>query len=236
MFDTKSLLDQILGTGLPGGSTVGGAVDKAQGYARENPLTAGAAAGGLAALVLGTKTGRSVAGNVATVGGLALLGGLAYKAYKSWQGGPDAAVSPAPMSGTAVPPPAEGFGPTSEAEAQGLGLALVTAMISAAKADGHIDTDEQTRIFDKMDALDLDAEAKGFVMDELRAPLDIDKVVALASDDKVGMQIYAASRLAIDPDHPAERAYLEALADKLRLMPGFVIEVDQAVREAQAAG
>lgn len=231
MFDTKSLLDQLLGTSLPGGTTVGGAVDKAKGYARENPLATGAAAGGLAALLLGTKTGRSVAGNAAALGGLALLGGLAYKAYRNWQGG-DPTAGPAAAGGD-VPPAPEGFTPTSEAESQHLGLALVTAMIAAAKADGHIDADEQARIFDKMDELQLDSEAKAFVMDELRAPLDIDKIAALATNEQVGMQIYAASRLAIEPDHPAEKAYLETLADKLRLMPGFVAQVDQAVREAQ---
>ena len=231
MFDTKSLLDQLLGTSLPGGTTVGGAVDKTKAYAKENPLMAGAAAGGLAALLLGTKTGRSVTGNAAALGGLALLGGLAYKAYRNWQGG-DPNAGPAAAGGE-VPPEADGFAPTSEAESQHLGLALVTAMIAAAKADGHIDADEQTRIFDKMDELQLDNEAKCFVMDELRAPLDIDKVVALATNEQVGMQIYAASRLAIEPDHPAEKAYLETLADKLQLMPGFIAQVDQAVREAQ---
>ncbi|PLX35985.1 MAG: DUF533 domain-containing protein [Hyphomicrobiales bacterium] len=236
MFDAKSLLDQLLGTNLPGGSTVGENVDKAKTYARENPLATGAAAGGLAALLLGTKTGRSVAGNAATLGGLALLGGLAYKAYQNWQGGAGGAAPADGEAETGAPdtggPGGDGFTPQSPEEANALGVALVTAMIAAAKADGHIDADEQIRIFNKMDELDLDSEAKAFLMDELRAPLDIDRIAGLARDDHSAMQIYAVSRLAVDPDHPAEKAYLETLADKLRLTGGFVREVDEAVRTA----
>ncbi|MGH6816625.1 MAG: hypothetical protein ACREC6_13080, partial [Hyphomicrobiaceae bacterium] len=47
-----------------------------------NRLGAGAALGGLGALVLGTGTGRSLAGSALKLGGLALVGGLAYKAYQ----------------------------------------------------------------------------------------------------------------------------------------------------------
>ncbi len=68
-------------------------------------------------------------------------------------------------------------------------------MISAAKADGHIDRDEQDRIFDKIDEAGLDSEAKAFLMDELRSPLDLDKVVASATCEETAAEIYAASRL-----------------------------------------
>ncbi len=224
MIDAKSLLDQLMGTSLPGGNTVGGAVDKAKDYAKENPLTAGAAAGGLAALLLGTKTGRSVTGGAATVGGLAVLGSLAYKAYQNWQN-EDAA------TGSDGQPIASDDNPFAvpEVDEQELGLAMVTAMIAAAKSDGHIDAGEQQRIFDKLDELDLDAESKAFLMDELRAPLDIDKVVGMAKSPEMAMQIYTASRIAVDLDHSAERAYLDMLAEKLGIGAGFVAEVEEAM-------
>lgn len=221
MFDAKSLLDQLMGTSLPGGSTVGGAVDKTKAYAKENPLAAGAAAGGLAALLLGTKTGRSIAGGAATVGGLAVLGGLAYKAYENWQSKDAAGEQPIASDDNPFA--------TSQVDEQELGLAMVTAMIAAAKSDGHIDAEEQRRIFDKLDELDLDAEAKAFLMDELRTPLDIDKVVGMAKTPEMAMQMYTASRIAVDLDHSAERAYLKMLADKLRINPGFVTEVEEAM-------
>ena len=52
-----------------------------------NQLGAGAALGGLGALILGTGTGRSLAGSAVKLGGLALIGGLAYKAYQNYQQG-----------------------------------------------------------------------------------------------------------------------------------------------------
>ena len=229
MIDAKALLDQFLGTNIPGGSTVGDAVDKAKGYAKENPLTAGAAAGGLAAILLGTKTGRSVTTSAATVGGLAVLGGLAYKAYQNYQ--KDGSITGSDGDAAVE---TEGGNPfaVSEADEQEAGLAMVMAMISAAKSDGHIDADEQKRIFDKLDELDLDMEAKAFVMDELRAPLDINRVVERATSPELAMQIYTASRIAVTADHPAERAYLESLALRLGLDMGFVREVEHAVGAA----
>ncbi|MDI6836676.1 MAG: tellurite resistance TerB family protein, partial [Rhizobiaceae bacterium] len=66
MFDAKKLLDQFLGSQVPG--TTGTVKEKAGGIAqlaKENPLATGA----ILAAVLGTKTGRKLAGNVATIGG-----------------------------------------------------------------------------------------------------------------------------------------------------------------------
>ncbi|MBB4304435.1 uncharacterized membrane protein YebE (DUF533 family) [Rhodobium orientis] len=237
MFDAKKLLDQFMGTGIPGGGTVGDRVGQVQDYSRENPLKSGLAAGGLAGLLLGTETGRSLTGSAATVGGLALLGGLAYKAYQNWQGTGSVTGAAQPrVTGPAEPGPFDApkknpFA-ASEAEQQEAGLAMVTAMIAAAKSDGHIDATEQQRIFDKLDKLDkldLDVEAKAFVMDELRSPLDIDKIVAKARTPELAMQIYTASRVAIDLDHPAEKSYLDQLVQRLGIDRGFVNEVEAAI-------
>lgn len=79
MFDAKKLLEQFLGSQIPG--TSGSVRDKAgqvTDLAKKNPLATGA----IAAAILGTKTGRKLAGNVATVGGIAAIAGLGYLAYK----------------------------------------------------------------------------------------------------------------------------------------------------------
>ncbi len=55
--------------------------------ATRNKLATGAALGGLGALVLGTPAGRSLAASAVRLGGLALIGGLAYKAFQSYQQG-----------------------------------------------------------------------------------------------------------------------------------------------------
>ncbi len=53
----------------------------------QHQMGAAATAGGLGAVVLGTKTGRSAAMGAAKLGALALIGGLAYKAYQNYSAG-----------------------------------------------------------------------------------------------------------------------------------------------------
>jgi uncharacterized membrane protein YebE (DUF533 family) len=109
-------------------------------------------------------------------------------------------------------------------------LALVTAMVAAANADGHIGPQEQRAIFEQAGKLPLDAEAKAFIFDAIAKPPALGEVAALAGTREQAVEIYLASRLAIDVDHPAEQAYLEALAGRLALPPELVQQLD-----AQAA-
>ena len=105
-------------------------------------------------------------------------------------------------------------------------------MIAAAKADGHVDAAEQANIFAAMDKLDLDRDDKAFVMDELRAPLDVDAVAREARNPEQAAEIYTASLLAIDVDHPAERGYLAMLAARLNLDDALVQHLHATVEEA----
>jgi len=247
MFDAKSLLDQFLGGqaasryGDAGGAQRGGSGDLlSQGKDFLSSQGGGLALGSLAGLMLGTKTGRKIGKKAVTYGSLALVAGLAYKAYQGYQANQQNA--PRPQYPADDPIPVEGprgtaFDPCEHPGGEHqMALALLSAMISAAKADGNIDADEQARIFSKMDEAGLDSEAKAFLMDELRAPLDIEKVVSSATCQETAAEIYAASRLAIDPDHPAEKAYLQMLAARLGLDAGLVDEIEFAVREAEMAG
>lgn len=251
MIDPKRLLDQFLGAGSAGqlggilggqggqaapgqggagglGNILGGLGDRA----RANPMASGALAGGLATLLLGSKMGREFAGDAVKLGGMAVLGGLAYKAYNDWQAR-QAGQTPAPAPAQIPPPPSNSpFMPKGN-EADERARLLVTAMISAAKADGYIDQAEQKKIFERLDSVALDAEAKAYVMDLLRAPLDLDGIVRGASQPEVATEVYAASLLAIDPDHPAEKAYLQMLAARLGLADDLVQQIHST---AEAAG
>ena len=122
--------------------------------------------------------------------------------------------------------------PATDVEQQTLARKLLRAMIAAAKCDGHIDADEQGRIFSELDKLTLSPEEKGFVMDELRAKLDIDGVANAASSPEEAAEIYAASLLAIDADTPAERGYLAMLAARLRLDSDLAEHLSSSVRNA----
>jgi uncharacterized membrane protein YebE (DUF533 family) len=186
-------------------------------------------AGGLAGILMGGKTSKKLAKGAVKLGGTAALAGLAYKAYESWRASQQApaAEPPQPMKDITPRPEGTAFLPARSEERDEMSLAILRAMIAAAKADGHIDAEEHRRIFGKLDELDLDTEEKAFIIDELRKPLDIDAVVRAAVTPELAVEIYAASFLAIDPDDPAEQAYLAMLASRLKLEPGLRAAVEK---------
>ena len=105
--------------------------------------------GGLAAILLGTKTGREFGGEALKLGGMAAVGALAYKAYRDWQAGKDVPAAPPAQPSVPMLPAPSGtpFNPSSESGQQKLARHLLRAMIAAAKSDGHVDAQEQARIF-----------------------------------------------------------------------------------------
>ncbi len=229
MFDAKKLLDQFMGAA----ETYAGKenVDKVKAAIAANPGMAKAAGVGLAAVLMGTKSGRKLGGSAVKLGGLAVVGGLAYQAYQNWQRkqGIDAGTQPSELS----PPPSDSVFSTAGGTEQDRAKAFLVAMIAAAKADGHIDMEEQKRIHGRMDGL-VDAEAKAFLMDEMMAPSDLDRVASMANSPEMAMEIYAASCLAIDLDHAEERAWLDNLAGRLGLDPALTEEIEQSVTRDRA--
>jgi uncharacterized membrane protein YebE (DUF533 family) len=105
-------------------------------------------------------------------------------------------------------------------------LALVRAMIAAAKADGHITDDERERLLDRIGCAEFDPDVQDWLMREFRAPLDLEAVAAGAEGShRRAIELYIASVTAIDLDAPAEFAWLAALAAKLGLEPGIVTAI-----------
>src|SRR5262249_9578697 len=157
MFDPKSLLDDLLRSEIPGtGSTVREAGSKATQLAKDNPL----AAGTLVAVLLGTDTGRQVTGAALKLGGMAAIGGLAYKAWQNYKDGgtPEEAAKTPDL----LPPPLDtSFHPSRAPQGESeFALTLIRAMIAAANADGHIDEDERKKIADKLALSGIGAEAE----------------------------------------------------------------------------
>ncbi|WP_137133455.1 tellurite resistance TerB family protein [Rhizobium sp. FKY42] len=231
MFDAKKLLDQFLGSQIPGLSgSVKGRADQVGGFARNNPLKAGA----LAAAILGTKTGRKLAGNVATLGGIAAVAGLGYLAYRNYQSGK--APQSGPVDPSALQPPAGSpFNFESPSLSNDFALTLLRAMIAAAKADGHIDAFERQKIMEKVHEVDLGAEAEAFLSKELADPIDLDALVAAGRTEEQRVEIYTASRLAIDPDTRAERGYLDLLAGRLKLPDPLIDHIEATVSSAKVS-
>ncbi|MBE0579025.1 tellurite resistance TerB family protein [Devosia sp.] len=187
--------------------------------------TAMTGAAGLAAgmLLSGGGLGK-LAGNAVKIGAVAAVGGLAYNAWQNYQRNQQGAAS-MPGHDAFIPAASDTRGQEE------LGKSLVRAMIAAAKADGRIDADEKEAIFGKLETMNLSAEEKAWVFDELSTPLDINAVVARADTPEHATEIYAASLVAITADTASERAYLDALASKLNLAPALVVEIHKAAGE-----
>lgn len=235
MFDAKKLLDQFLGSQIPGMSgSVRDKAGQATDLAKKNPLATGA----IAAAILGTKTGRKLAGNVETAGGIAAIAGLGYLAYKNYKSGqsPQTAEQPVAKEPELLPPPPADspFHPQSPTMSNSFALTLIQAMIAAAKADGHIDDAERAHIMEKVQISGLDNEAEAFFEKELADPIDIDALVAAAQTEEQKVELYTASRLTIDPDTRAERGYLDMLAGRLGLPDALVDHIDATVSSVKA--
>lgn len=214
MIDPKQLLDQVLGSAAAGNvrNAGRGFIDKLDSTPGSKTFAGGAVAGGLLGMMLGG--GRRRGGGLLGYGGAAALGALALQAYQNYQrqqGGGYGSPASASIDPQALPHlrPASDGSPFE--------LALVRAMVGAAKSDGHIDATEQRRLFAKVERLGLDAESKAYVFDLLTHDVDLDALARAAVTPEQGAELYLAARLAIDNDQPAERAYLDALAARLKL-------------------
>ena len=229
MFDPKTLLDNLLGSQLPDGHTVRDKAGQAVQLAKDNPLATGA----LAAVLLGTGAGRSITGSAVKLGGLAAIAGLAYKAYQNYQAGQPPEVSAKPDQELLPPPSDTVFHPSQAPQGETeFALVLVRAMIAASRADGHIDEAERARIADRLSLSGMEQEAGDFLVQELERPVDLDALVAAAQTDAQKVELYTASRLAIEPKTRAERGYLDHLAGRLKLPDTLVDHIEATVSSA----
>lgn len=223
MIDSRALLDQLLGgardlatKGADAAARGMGVGDDAasRGSFQKGAL-GGAAAGAALALLLGTKTGRKVGQAGALAGGLALLGKLAHDAWSRHQA---AAGAPAPQ-----PEPAALPAPQADARAR----ALLSAVVAAAKSDGHVDAAEMAMIREKL--APLGAEAQDFLISELARPLDPHVLAMQAPDDQTRREIYAVTAALCDPNDPPERDWMTRLAPALGLSPVLAAEIERGV-------
>ncbi|GAA5315523.1 MAG: tellurite resistance TerB family protein [Candidatus Pelagadaptatus aseana] len=208
-------------------------------------LAGGAVAGGLMALLVSNKSVRKTAGSAAKYGGAALLGGLAYKAYNNWQQRPANPPAQAPAAGhpqhtgqSQFSVPADSFRQEAQTHIQqpqesgAFHLVLIKAMIAAARADGQIDSDEQRKISDAIDKMNLDSDAKNELLQLFLKPLSISDVIEGVTSLEQKSEVYLASLLAIDLDHETEYAYLANLAKALELPEGLEQHLRQQAMSA----
>jgi uncharacterized membrane protein YebE (DUF533 family) len=267
---------------LTGGQSPGDLAHKAKDFMNRNPGLAEAALLGVAGVLFGSRKSRGVAVDAAKLGGLALIGGLAYTAYQNYRSGkpllnqPEGGGQPggvgqprlgrdagfggsgggaataggmigghSPRSVSSVPgvvltstaaPQSDEVTVSAPTSSDEDALVLVRAMLAAAVADGHLDEGERSRIVAGLSQAGIDAEATRWVERELADPATVDDLADKVSTPEFGAQVYAAARVAIEPDTLQEREFLRGLARALDLDATLVGHIDEAAASLKVSG
>lgn len=216
-----SLGDMLSGAGGPLGSLLGGVGGGGK----------GALATGALGMLLGSRSGRRMGGKAITYGGLAALGMLAYKAYGNWQAQQAQQGGTAAASTRAEPKTVDRL-PPEQVEEHSRGI--LKALVAAAKADGHVDDQEQQMIEAELAQLTDDPELQRWLEAELNKPLDPVEVAAAATTPEMASEMYLASVLMVDEEQYMERAYLDELARQMNLDEQLKAELESQVRGISA--
>jgi uncharacterized membrane protein YebE (DUF533 family) len=240
--DAKNLLANIDSNGLVG--------KLLSGMATKN-FAAGLLSGGVATSLLGG--GKDTVETIAKVGGLALLGTLAYKAFGNYQqqkaaGGNANVIDAVKQSATGMVSQATGLfaalaggeqaaalpAPAPAQMNPELSLAIIRAMIGAAKADGHMDEAESQKIMGQMEAAGANSQERILLMQEIANIPDVRVIASAASSPQDSAQIYLAALLVCDSQCEREQQYLASLATALKLEPAFTANLQRELLSMQA--
>lgn len=131
----------------------------------------------------------------------------------------------------AQPPPPNPFQASPSQETQGrspielngpaLAFRMIQTMISAAHADGRIDTDEERNILEKLQEQGMSREEKQVLLQEMHNPKPIELLVDGISDPATAQMMYSVAALAIAIDTETERQWLDRLAQALHISPNM---------------
>jgi len=122
-----------------------------------------------------------------------------------------------------APPPAS----AEHAEAR----LLLRAMIAAARADGVVDRAERTAIAAQLDAAGLSAAERDQVLADFDTPATIEQLSDAARDPILRAQLYAAAYAAAGEVSAGERAWLDRLAQALKLQPAARRTIEERLGE-----
>ncbi|AWV16489.1 MULTISPECIES: DUF533 domain-containing protein [Methylobacterium] len=146
----------------------------------------------------------------AALGGLALIGSLAYRALRG------------------APPPESGGPDFTEIDEDEARL-MLRAMVAATTADGMVDAAERKRLDTAVADAGLDPDGRSWLDRELADPADVDEIAERVASPDAAARIFAAARLAIDPDTLQERQFLKMLAEALDLPADAIDRVERNI-------
>ncbi|HUG57253.1 MAG TPA: tellurite resistance TerB family protein [Candidimonas sp.] len=223
----QQLLQQLLQSGQGLAQTASSKVGDSKLGSNLGGFGGGAIAGGVLGLLLGNKKFRKMGGKVGAYGGAAALGALALKAYQDWQSKQGAAAEQGQPTPQPAPQPVLGLpAPGIEQHSK----VILSAMIAAAKADGHIGPEEKQLMDSEVVKLSNDPSARAWFDAELAKPADPSQVAALATSPELAAEVYLASLLVVDEESFMERAYLDELARNLKLDPSLKAELESRLK------
>ncbi|MEG3128152.1 DUF533 domain-containing protein [Pantoea cypripedii] len=187
-------------------------------------MLAPGALGGLAGLLIASKSSRKLltkyGGKALIIGGGAAAGAVLWNKYKQ-------RVSESHQNEA-------GYGqlqtPLDQRAAR-----LVTALVFAAKSDGHIDDRERTNIEQNIQQAGYGAQAEALIQQAMNRPLDPHWLAADVKNEEEALELYFLSCAAIDLDHFMERSYLSALGDALKIPQDVREEMQKDLMAEKAA-
>ncbi|MEW5562170.1 tellurite resistance TerB family protein [Enterobacter asburiae] len=187
-------------------SLLGQSSAKSPGDSGLNKLLVPGALGGLAGLLVASKSSRKLLAKYGTgallVGGGAVAGSVLWNKYKekvraAHQSEPEYGLHTSPVDLRTE--------------------RLILALVFAAKSDGHIDDKERAIIDRQLREAGVEAQGRELVEKAIAQPLDPQRLAKDVRNEEEALELYFLSCAAIDVDHFMERSYLNALGDALAI-------------------
>jgi uncharacterized membrane protein YebE (DUF533 family) len=178
------------------------------------------ALGGLAGLLLASKSSRKLLTKYGTsallAGGGAVAGSVLWSKYKdrvrdAHQGEPQFGQQQSPV----------------DVRTQ----RLITALVFAAKSDGHIDDKERQVIEQQLRDAGIEGPGRDLIQQAIDQPLDPQRLVQGVNNEEEALELYFLSCAAIDIDHFMERSYLNALGDALKIPQDVREGIEQDIQQ-----
>ena len=178
------------------------------------------ALGGLAGLLLASKSSRKLLTKYGTsallVGGGAVAGSVLWNKYKdrvreAHQGEPQFGQQQSPVDVRTE--------------------RLITALVFAAKSDGHIDDKERQIIEQQLRDAGIEGPGRNLIQQAIDQPLDPQRLVQGVNTEEEALELYFLSCAAIDIDHFMERSYLNALGDALKIPQDVREGIEQDIQQ-----
>ncbi|MDU6923666.1 tellurite resistance TerB family protein [Franconibacter helveticus 513] len=182
------------------------------------------ALGGLAGLLVASKSSRKLLAKYGTgalmVGGGAVAGTVLWNKYKD-------KIRAAHQGEPGYGQPAASLDRRAER--------LITALVFAAKSDGHIDDRERAAIEQQLREAGIESQGRAVVQQAIEQPLDPARLAQDIRDEEEALEIWYLSCAVIDVDHFMERSYLNALGDALKIPQEVRQEIENDLREQKKA-